>query len=171
MAETTWACIPFTDSLHLKTQVSAPVRIFQVMDATTASGTAWRLLLVAVVGLLALPAAHAAEPTAPKNASQWCKAWKAGNQTAKLAELYPGSTTFAATFTTKTGKGLDKTNLFGRCVSLTAKKLVAAKRTADAGGPAGATLKSRCAAELAAAAPAYRNLGRCIADRGRQLTP
>jgi hypothetical protein len=142
------------------------------MDATTASGTVRRLLLVAVVGLLALPAAHAAEPTAaPKNAAQWCTAWKAGNQTAKLVELYPGSTGFATTFVTKTGNGLEKKNLFGRCVSLTAKKLVAAKRAAAQGGPAGATLKSRCAAELAAAAPAYRNLGRCIADRGRQLTP
>jgi hypothetical protein len=171
MAETTGPCIPFTDSLQLNAQVSPPVRIFRVMDATTASCTARRLLLVAVVGLLAVPAAHAAEPTAPTNASQWCKAWKAGNQTAKLVELYPGSTGFAATFVTKTGNGLDKKNLFGRCVSLTAKKLVAAKRAADQDGPAGATLKSRCAAELAAAAPAYRNLGRCIADRGRQLTP
>ena len=141
------------------------------MDATTASNTVRRLVLVAVVGLLVVPAAHAAEPTAPTNASKWCKAWKAGNETAKLAELYPGSTGFAATFVTKTGNGLDKKNLFGRCVSLTAKKLVAAKRAADQGGPAGATLKTRCAAELAAAAPAYRNLGRCIADRGRQLTP
>ena len=142
------------------------------MRTTAASCTAWRLLLVAVVGLLVVPAAHAAEPTsAPKNAAQWCKAWKAGNQATKLVELYPGSTGFATTFVTKTGGGLDKKNLFGRCVSLTAKKLVAAKRSAVQGDPAEATLKTRCAAELAAATPAYRNLGRCIADRGRQLTP
>jgi hypothetical protein len=142
------------------------------MGTATAANKTWRRLLVAVAALLILPAAHAAEPAAtPKNAAQWCKAWKAGDQTAKLVTLYPGATTFAATFATKTGKGLDKKNLFGRCVSLTAKKLVAAKQSADEGGPAGATLKTRCAASLAAAAPAYRNLGRCIADRGRQLTP
>ena len=142
------------------------------MGMATASRKTWRRLLVAVAALLILPAAHAAEPTAtPKNAAQWCKAWKAGDQTAKLVTLYSGATTFAATFTTKTATGLDKKNLFGRCVSLTAKKLVAAKRTAVERDPAEATLKARCAAELAAAAPAYRNLGRCIADRGRQLTP
>jgi hypothetical protein len=142
------------------------------MDTKTASSRARVILLAAVLGLFALPAAHAAEPTAPKNAAQWCNAWKAGQQTAKLVALYPGSTGFASTFVTKTGNGLDKTNLFGRCVSLTAKKLVAAKRAAAQGGPAEAiTLKSRCTAELAAATPVYRNLGQCITDRGRQLTP
>jgi hypothetical protein len=142
------------------------------MGKVTVTGKARRHLLVAVAALIVLPAAHAAEPAAtPKNAAQWCKAWKAGNQTTKLVQLYPGSTGFAATFVTKTGNGLDKKNLFGRCVSLTAKKLGAAKHAAAQGGPAEATLKARCASELAKAAPAYRNLGRCIADRGRQLTP
>ena len=141
------------------------------MGTTKAPRTARATLLVCVLALFVVPAAHAAQPTAPKNAAQWCKAWKAGNQHSKLVELYPGSTGFAATFVTKTGNGLDKKNLFGRCVSLTAKKLVAAKRAAVTGGPAEATLKTRCAAALAGVSPAYRNLGRCIADGGRLLAP
>lgn len=142
------------------------------MDTVTTSSKTWRRLLVVVAAVLIAPAAHAAEPTAaPKNAAQWCKAWKAGQQTTTLVTLFPGSTGYATTFASKSGNGREKKNLFGRCVSLTAKKLVAAKRTAERGGPAEATLKARCTAELAAAAPVYRNLGRCIADRGRQLTP
>jgi len=122
-------------------------------------------LAVVAVSLLVVPTAHAAEPSVtPKTASQWCKAWKAGDQNAKLIELYPGSTGFAATFVTKTGHGRDKTNLLGRCVSLTAKKLNAAKRVE-------AKLQVRCKAELAKPSPAYTKLGRCIADRGRLITP
>ena len=122
-------------------------------------------LAVVVISLLVVPAAHAAEPSVtPKNASQWCKAWKAGDQQAKLIELYPGSTGFAVTFGTKTGQGRDKTNLLGRCVSLTAKKLLAEKKAVS-------KLQSRCKAELAKPAPAYTKLGRCVADRGRLITP
>jgi hypothetical protein len=127
-----------------------------------------RLSFVVGVSLLVVPAAHAAEPSAstPKTPSQWCKAWRAGNETAKLAELYAGSTSFAATFVTKTGQGLDKKNLLGRCVSLTAKKLLLAKNAA-----AGEKLQNRCKAELTKPSPAYTKLGRCIADRGRLLQP
>ena len=144
------------------------------MDTKTTRKT-WnsRRLSFAVVALMLLvvPAAHAAEPSAaPKTASQWCKAWKAGNETAKLLELYPGSAGFAATFVTKTGGGLDKKNLLGRCVSLTAKKLVAAKRAAAA-ELAAEKLQARCKAELAKPSPAYTKLGRCVADRGRLLQP
>ena len=40
--------------------------------------------------LLVVPAAHAAEPSAtPKNAAQWCKAWKAGTQIEKLNAIWP----------------------------------------------------------------------------------
>ena len=124
-----------------------------------------------VVASLVVPAAHAAEPSAtPKTASQWCKAWRSGTETAKLVELYPGSTGFAATFVTKTGGGLDKTNLLGRCVSLTAKKLLAAKRAAAA-ALAAEKLQARCKAELEKASPVYPKLGRCVADRGRLLQP
>jgi hypothetical protein len=136
---------------------------------TQTTRRAWKTrrlpLVVVATSLLVVPAAHAAEPSVtPKNASQWCKAWRAGDQTAKLIELYPGSTGFAATFVTKAGQGRDKTNLLGRCVSLTAKKLVAVKR-------AGVKLQVRCKAELAKPSPAYTKLGRCIADRGRLITP
>ena len=122
-----------------------------------------------VVASLVVPAAHAVEPSAtPKTASQWCKAWRSGTETAKLVELYPGSTGFAATFVTKTGGGLDKTNLLGRCVSLTAKKLLAAKRAA---GLAAEKLQARCKAKLEKTSPAYPKLGRCVADRGRLIQP
>jgi hypothetical protein len=129
------------------------------------------ILSLVVACLFVVPAAHAAEPSAtPKTAPQWCKAWKAGEQTTKLVELYPGSTGFAATFVTKTGGGLDKKNLLGRCVSLTAKKLLAAKRAALAEAAA-EKLQARCRAELAKPSPAYTKLGRCVADRGRLITP
>lgn len=172
MAETRRCGIPFTESLQVKPQVPRPVRIFRVMDTSTTRRKARRLsFVVVVVASLVVPAAHAAEPSVtPKTASQWCKAWKAGSETAKLVELYPGSTGFAATFVTKTGAGLDKKNLLGRCVSLTAKKLLAAKRAA-ALGLAAEKLQARCRAELAKASPAYTKLGRCVADRGRLLQP
>ena len=139
------------------------------MDASTTRRKARRLSSVVVVAaslFFVVPAAHAVEPSAAtlKTASQWCKAWKAGTDTAKLVELYPGSTGFAATFVTKTGNGVDKKNLLGRCVSLTAKKLSNAKQ-------AGEKLQARCKAELAKPSPAYTKLGRCIADRGRLITP
>ena len=75
-----------------------------------------------------VPAAHAVEPSAaPKNPSQWCTAWKSGSQLDKLNTLFPGNAGYVTTFTTKAGNGHDKTNIFGRCVSMTAKKLAAAK--------------------------------------------
>jgi hypothetical protein len=126
-----------------------------------------RLLVPFLLCLALAPAAHAVEPAAPKNAAQWCKAWRAGQQTTKLNELFPGNTGYATTFATTNGAGLAKKNLLGRCVSLTAKKLAAAKREQDAA----ATLKARCKAELAKATPVYTNLGRCISDRGRLLAP
>jgi hypothetical protein len=127
-----------------------------------------KTLLILVLSLLLLPAAHAAEPTgSPKNAAQWCKAWKAGTETAKLAELFPGSTGFVQTFTTKRGNGLDKKNLFGRCVSLTASKLAALKRA----GSASASVAARCKADLAREGSAYTNVGRCVSDGGRQIRP
>ena len=60
-----------------------------------------RLLVPFFLLCLALaPAAHAVEPAAPKNAAQWCKAWRAGQQTTKLNELFPGNTGYATTFAT-----------------------------------------------------------------------
>ena len=118
------------------------------------------LPLLILVCLLVVPAAHAAEPSAtPKNAAQWCKAWKAGMQIEKLNVLFPGNTGFVATFTMKAGTGLDKTNTFGRCVSLTAKKLAAAQ----------AALSARCKAYLGRGGSAYESLGRCMSDKGRLL--
>ena len=127
------------------------------------------LLLVSALCVVIAPAAHAAEPAAPKNAAQWCKAWQAGEQTVRLTQLFPGSTGFAATFASRTGGGLAKKNLYGRCVSLTAKKLAAARQNAVGETPESG-LNARCRAELGTASPVYANLGRCIADKGRLLT-
>jgi hypothetical protein len=126
------------------------------------------LPLLVLTGLLVLPAAHAAEPTGtPKNAAQWCKAWKSGTEAGKLAELFPGSTGFVQTFTTKRGNGLAKKNLFGRCVSLTASKLAAVDRA----GSAFASVAARCKADLAIDGSAYTSIGRCVSDGGRQTRP
>jgi hypothetical protein len=117
---------------------------------------------------LVVPAAHAAEPSAaPKNASQLCTAWKAGSQLEKLNALYPGNGGYVAAFTTKAGNGLDKTNIFGRCVSMTAKKLAAAKAAAAARP----SLSTRCKEALARGGSAYGSLGRCMSDKGRLLQP
>jgi hypothetical protein len=127
------------------------------------------LLSLTAVSLVVAVPAHAAEPAAaPKNAAQWCKAWRAGTQTEKLNVLFPGNGGYTLTFSTTTGKGLTKKSVFGRCVSLTAKKLTAERRAAreDAGG---ASLKSRCRSDLASPDPHYANLGRCIANGGLRL--
>jgi hypothetical protein len=129
------------------------------------------LTLIAVLSLAIAVPAHAAEPAAtPKNAAQWCKAWRAGTETAKLNAWFPANGGFALTFSTTTGKGITKKSLFGRCVSLTTKKLAAERRAAREGA-GGATLKSRCRSYLATDGAAYSNLGRCISDGGRLLTP
>jgi hypothetical protein len=126
------------------------------------------LPLIVLLALFVVPAAHAVEPSAtPKNAAQWCTAWKKGTQSEKLNLLFPGNAGYVATFTTRTGNGLDKKNLFGRCVSLTAKKLAAAKAAAAATP----SLSKRCKADLAGSNPAYESLGRCMSDRGRLIQP
>ena len=115
-----------------------------------------------------VPAAHAVEPSAaPKNPSQWCTAWKSGSQLDKLNTLFPGNAGYVTTFTTKAGNGNDKTNIFGRCVSMTAKKLAAAKAAAAARP----SLSTRCKADLARGGSAYGSLGRCMSDKGRLLQP
>jgi hypothetical protein len=127
------------------------------------------LPLITLFLLVVLPA-HAAEPAAtPKNAAQWCKAWRADLQTQKLNALFPGGGTYVLTFSTRNGNGTTKKSLFGRCVSLTTKKLAAERRAAREGA-GGATLQTRCRSDLATGASHYANLGRCIADGGRQIS-
>ena len=159
------AGIPLTESLQVTAQVFRPPRIFVSEGPENMTRT---LPLLTLACLLVVPAAHAAEPSAtPKNAAQWCKAWKAGTQTEKLNVLFPGNTGFVATFTTTAGNGVLKTNTFGRCVSLTAKKLAAAQAAAAARP----SLSARCKASLARGGSAYESLGRCMSDKGRLLQP
>ena len=126
------------------------------------------LPLIALSLAVVLPA-HAAEPAVtPTNAAQWCKAWRADLQTQKLNTLFPGGGSYVVTFSTRNGNGTTKKSLFGRCVSLTTKKLAAERRAAREGA-GGATLQARCRSDLATAAPHYGSLGRCIADGGRLI--
>jgi hypothetical protein len=128
------------------------------------------LLTLTASSLAVVLPAHAAEPatTTPKNAAQWCKAWRAGTQTETLNVLFPGNGGYTLTFSTTTGNGSTKKSVFGRCVSQTTKKLANERRAAREGA-GGATLKSRCRSDLASAGAHYANLGRCIADGGRLL--
>lgn len=127
------------------------------------------ILLLCLIGLVAVPALDAASPgaTTPKNAAQWCNAWRAGEQAERFSALFPGNLGFAQTFESKRGNGLTKTNLFGRCVSLTAKKLAAAKAAAAAE----TSVSSRCKADLARPGSAYTNVGRCVSDGGARVRP
>jgi hypothetical protein len=147
----------------MSAQVSCPARIFSDMTQRLTM----RVSLAALLVVLVVPAAHAAEPATPKNAAQWCKAWKSGGELSQFAVLYPGGLGYAKTFEQKRGNGLAKKNLFGRCVSLTAQKLAAAKAAVTGE----LSLASRCKADLARAGSAYSNVGRCVSDRGRQITP
>ena len=159
-------CIPLTESLQPSAQVFGPPRIF--IGEGQRTHVTKTLSLIALLSLLVVPAAHAVEPSAtPKNAAQWCKAWKSGTQTEQLNLLFPGNAGFVATFTTKAANGLEKKNLIGRCVSLTAKKLAAAQAAAAAGP----SLSKRCIADLARGGSAYANPGRCVSDKGRLIRP
>ena len=124
------------------------------------------IALTIVLVLLAVPTALAAESATPKNAAQWCTAWKNGTDLGQLAVLYPGGLGYAKTFEQKRGNGLAKKNLFGRCVSLTAKKLAAANKAAAAGE---LSTSSRCKVDIARGGSAY--VGRCVSDGGRLLRP
>ena len=148
----------------MSAQVSRSARVFSGMARKLTTGIPLALLLV----VLLVPAALAAESATPKNAAQWCKAWKSGAELSQLAVLYPGGLGYAKTFEQKRGNGLAKKNLFGRCVSLTAKKLAAANKAAVAGET---SLASRCKADLARAGSVYSNVGRCVSDQGRQIRP
>ena len=126
------------------------------------------IALTLLLVLLAVPTALAAESATPKNAAQWCTAWKHGTDLGQFAVLYPGGLGYAKTFEQQRDNGLAKKNLFGRCVSLTAKKLAAANKAAAAGE---ISTSSRCKADTARGGSAYSTVGGCVSDGGRLLRP
>ena len=126
------------------------------------------IALTVLLVLLAVPTALAAESATPKNAAQWCTAWKNGTDLGQLAVLYPGGLGYPKTFEQTRGNRLAKKNLFGRCVSLTAKKLAAANKAAAAGE---LSTSSRCKADITRGGSAYSSVGRCVSDGGRLLRP
>ena len=137
------------------------------------------ILAVAVAALAVVSATPAAEPTQPKNAAQWCKAWAKGDATAlnTMQTLY-GSKDYAKTFERKTKSGKVKKNLHGACVSATAKKLAAAKGEKDddekdekAESAATAACKKEQQASATTFASAYRNFGQCVKAKQAKATP
>jgi hypothetical protein len=67
----------------------------------------------------------------------------------------------------RTGNGRETTNIFDRCVSMTAEKLAAAMAAAAARP----SLSTRCNEALARGGSAYGSFGRCMSDKGRLLQP
>ena len=76
------------------------------------------LLVCALVGMLVVPAALAADPTPAdfKNAAKYCKAVRESKGVETFQTLY--------------GKNANKKNAYGKCVSQTAKAKAAAFETA-----------------------------------------
>ena len=112
--------------------------------------------------------AHAAEPAATSvNAARRDGAWRAHLQADKLNALLSGGWSNALTFSNT--NVFARKSVFLRRALPTAKKLEAERRAAREGA-GGATLQTRCRSDLATGASHDASLGRCIADRGRQLT-
>ena len=113
--------------------------------------------------------AHAAEPAATSgNAARWDDASRAHLQADdKLNALLSGGWSNALTFSNT--NVFARKSVFLRRALPTAKKLEAERRAAREGA-GGATLQTRCRSDLATGGLHDASLGRCIADRGRQLT-
>ena len=139
------SCIPLTKCLQTNAQVSGPRGIYRVK----AHEMPKTLPLIAVLSLAVVLPARPHEPAAvtPRNAAQWCKAWRAETQTEKLNALFPSGGGYVLTFSNRNGNGTTKKSLFGRCVSLTTKKLAAERRAAREGA-GGASLQTRCRSSL-----------------------
>ena len=107
------------------------------------------LLVCALVGMLLVPAAFAADPTPAdfKNAAKYCKAVRAS----KGVEA----------FGTQYGTNANKKNAFGKCVSATANAK-AGKREDAAEAKAAADCKKQKADDAAKFAEKYKNVGQCV---------
>ena len=115
------------------------------------------LLVCALVGMLLVPAAFAADPTPAdfKNAAQYCKAVRTSKGTEVFGTLY--------------GKNANKKNAFGKCVSQTAKAKAGKREDAkkddeddSAESKATADCKKQQAADAAKFAKDYKNFGQCV---------
>jgi hypothetical protein len=108
------------------------------------------LLVCALVGMLLVPAAFAADPTPAdfKNAAKYCKAVRESKGVEAFQGLY--------------GKNGNKKNAYGKCVSQTAKAKAEQREDAEEQSAATAACKTEQAQNRAKFAEDYKNFGQCV---------
>ena len=114
-------------------------------------------LVCALVGMLLVPAAFAADPTPAdfKNAAKYCKAVRESKGVETFQTLY--------------GKNANKKNAYGKCVSQTAKaKAEKREDKEDADEQSAATADCKEESDIAAKFERYKNFGQCVKDKKNQ---
>ena len=108
------------------------------------------LVVCALVGMLLVPAAFAADPTPAdfKNAAKYCKAVRESKGVEQFQTLY--------------GKNANKKNAFGKCVSTTAKTKAENREDAEEQSKATAACKKQQTENAAKFAQDYKNFGQCV---------
>ena len=108
------------------------------------------LLVCALVGMLVVPAAFAADPTPAdfKNAAKYCKAVRESKGVEAFQTLY--------------GRNANKKNAYGKCVSQTAKAKAEKREDAQEQSVAAAACKKEQSENAAKFAQDYRNFGQCL---------
>jgi hypothetical protein len=114
------------------------------------------LLVCALVGMLVVPAALAADPTPAdfKNAAKYCKAVRESKGVEAFQSAY--------------GKNANKKNAYGKCVSQTAKAKANKREDAEdeaESKAATAACKKEQSDNAAKFAQAYKNFGQCVKDK------
>jgi hypothetical protein len=111
------------------------------------------LLVCALVGMLVVPAALAADPTPAdfKNAAKYCKAVRESKGVETFQTLY--------------GKNANKKNAYGKCVSQTAKAKAEKRENAEEQSAATAACKKEQSDNAAKFAQDYKNFGQCVKDK------
>ncbi len=113
-------------------------------------------LVCALVGMLLVPAAFAADPTPAdfKNAAKYCKAVRESKG--------------VDAFGTQYGTNANKKNAFGKCVSATAKAKAEKREDAEEQSAATAACKKEKADNAAKFAQDYKNFGQCVKAKKNQ---
>ena len=108
------------------------------------------LVVCALVGMLVVPAAVAADPIAAdfKNAAKYCKALRES----KGVEA----------FQTQYGKNANKKNAYGKCVSQTAKAKAEKREDAKEQSVATAACKKERSDNAAKFGQDYKSFGQCV---------
>ena len=114
------------------------------------------LVVCALVGMLLVPAAFAADPTPAdfKNAAKYCNAVRESKGVEAFQTLY--------------GKNANKKNAFGKCVSSTANAKAEKREDAQEQAAATAACKKEKADNAAKFAQDYKNFGQCVKAKKNQ---